>query len=394
MPFMSLEEVLGRTGEIVRGVVAAEAPAVDREARWPEAGIGAMRTEGLGGLVVSQSSGGLGHGLFALARVCEILGRECPSTALCFGMHCVGAAVISAKATIYQQQRYLEPIARGEHLTTLALSEPGNGAHFYLPQTRLAATSPETFGVTGIKSFVTNGGYSDSYVVSVVAEDPDAPPGQFSCVVVPEEAEGLAWGKPWNGLGMRGNSSRTVELRDVSIPRGNLLGEEGDEIWYVFSVIAPYFLVAMAGTYLGVASAALEEARTHLSKRRYALSGSTLARQPVLQHRLGALWAEVERTRRLIYHAANQGDSGAPDALLALLSAKAEVADCAVDVANEAMTLTGGISYQEGSKLDRCLRDARLPRDGADHRHPPYMGGARFARPAVARGVTDRWGNS
>jgi alkylation response protein AidB-like acyl-CoA dehydrogenase len=44
---------------------------------------------------------------------------------------------------------------------------------------------------------------------------------------------------------------------------------------------------------------------------------------------------------------------------LALLSAKAEVADCAVNVANEAMTLTGGISYQEGSKLDRCLRDAR-----------------------------------
>lgn len=359
MPFMSLEEILSRTSEIAREVVTVNAPMVDQEARWPEVGIRAMQAEGLGGLVVPKASGGLGQGLFALARVCEILGRECASTALCFGMHCVGAAVISAKATTYQQQRYLEPIAEGKHLTTLALSEPGSGAHFYLPQTLLAATSPETFRVTGTKSFVTNGGYSDSYVMSTVAEDPDAPPGQFSCVVVPAETEGLVWGKPWSGLGMRGNSSRTVELRDVSIARQNLLGEEGDEIWYVFSVIAPYFLVAMAGTYLGVADAALEEARAHLAKRRYTLSGSTLAQQPVLQHRIGTLWSEVERTRRLIYYAATQGDSGGPDTLLAQFSAKAEVADCAVNVANEAMTLTGGIAYQEGSKLDRCLRDAR-----------------------------------
>ena len=359
MPFMSLEEILGRTHGITREAVAGNAPTVDREACWPEENIRAMQAEGLGGLVVPTASGGLGQGLFALARVCEILGRECASTALCFGMHCVGAAVISAKATTDHQQRYLEPIAEGKHLTTLALSEPGTGAHFYLPQAQLAAVSPEMLRVTGTKSFVTNGGYSDSYVMSVVAEDPDAPPGQFSCVVVPAEAEGLVWGKPWSGLGMRGNSSRTVELQDVSIPRQNLLGEEGDEIWYMFSVITPYFLVAMAGTYLGVASAALEEARVHLTKRHYTLSGSTLAQRPVLQHRLGTLWSEVERTRRLIYHAATQGDSGGADALLAQFSAKAEVADCAVNVANEAMTLTGGIAYQEGSRLDRCLRDAR-----------------------------------
>jgi alkylation response protein AidB-like acyl-CoA dehydrogenase len=158
---------------------------------------------------------------------------------------------------------------------------------------------------------------------------------------------------------MRGNASRTVELRNVAVPSRDLLGQPGDEIWYVFEVIAPYFLVAMAGTYLGIATAALEEARAHLTKRRYSLSGATLAQQPVLQHRLGTLWAEVERTRRLIYHAAVQGDTGASDAVIALLSAKAEVADCVVHVANEAMTLTGGIAYRENADLGRHLRDAR-----------------------------------
>ena len=158
---------------------------------------------------------------------------------------------------------------------------------------------------------------------------------------------------------MRGNASRTVELQNVAVPGRDLLGQPGDEIWYVFEVIVPYFLVAMAGTYLGIATAALEEARAHLTKRRYSLSGTSLVQQPILQHRLGTLWPEVERTRRLIYHATVQGNTGEPDAVIALLSAKAEVADCVVHVVNEAMTLTGGIAYRENANLDRHLRDAR-----------------------------------
>ena len=359
MPSVDRLEVRQRAEEIARDVLMIHAPVVDEEARWPKASLRALQGIGLGGLVVPQTSGGLGHGLLALAQVCEVLGQVCPSTGLCFGMHCVGTAVLAAKATTDQQARYLEPISQGQHLTTLALSEPGTGAHFYIPQTRLATHLPDLYTVTGTKTFVTNGGHADSYVVSTAAAEPDAPPGMFSCVVVGEGVPGLSWGPPWHGLGMRGNASRTMELRDVAVPRRDLLGEEGDEIWYVFHVIAPYFLVAMAGTYLGIATAALEEARAHLSRRQYGHTGRTLAQQPVLQHRLGVLWAEVERTRRLIYHAAAAGDAGELDALPALLSAKAEVADCAVTVVNEAMTLAGGIAYRDGTRLERLLRDAR-----------------------------------
>jgi len=353
-----LEAVLSQVREIARDVLVPAADAVDRKACWPEHGIRALQAAGLGGLVVPKENGGLGLGLQALVQACEILGNACSSTALCYGMHCVGSAVIAAKATTDQQQRYLEPISQGIHLTTLALSEPGTGVHFYFPQTRLEAVTPHAFKVTGVKSFITNGGHADSYVVSTVAAEPDAPLGRFSCVVVANEAEGIAWGAPWSGLGMRGNSSRTAELQGLIVPRRDLLGEEGDQLWYVFHVVAPYFLAAMAGTYLGVAGAALEEARTWLTQRHYAHSGSTLAQAPVLQHRLGSLWAMVERTRRLTYFAASETDTGGPDALPALCAAKAEVADCAVDVANAAMTLTGGINYRDGSRLERLLRDA------------------------------------
>jgi alkylation response protein AidB-like acyl-CoA dehydrogenase len=358
MPRLTMEKVLDRARQVARDVAAPSAAAVDRSGRWPSEAMGALKDAGLGGLVVPEELGGLGHGLSSIVRLAEILGRECPSTALCFGMHCVGSAVIAAKATAEQVEVFLDPVVRGEHVTTLALSEPGSGAHFWLSETTLARTA-NGFLVSGKKTFVTSGGHADSYVVSTVAADPSAPPGEFSCVVVPADAGGLTWGEPWGGIGMRGNSSRTLELRDVALPPHALLGEEGEQMWYLFNVIAPFFLSAMAGTYLGIAAGALEDARLHLLQRRYLHDGSRLAQQPVLQHRLGVLWATVERTRQLVYHAAAEGDGGSTSAVPALCSAKAEVAECVVHVVNEAMTLTGGIGYREGGALERRLRDAR-----------------------------------
>ncbi|MEW8615776.1 MAG: acyl-CoA dehydrogenase family protein [Candidatus Thiodiazotropha sp.] len=354
-----LESILEQVQNIAKGVVADNANDVDRQARWPEEAIRMLQKAGIAGLTVPAEYGGLGHGSFAVAQVCELLGQECGSTAMCFGMHCVGSAVLSAKATSDQQERFLHPIVAGEHLTTLSLSEAGTGSHFYIPSTQLDAISPQAYRINGTKTFVTNGNYADSYVVSTVAAGPDGPLGEFSCIVVPATSEGLEWGPPWSGMGMRGNSSRSLTLDNVEIERNNLLGEEGDQIWYVFQVVAPIFLMAMTGTYLGIACAALEEARVHLLKRQYKESGSGLSQVPVVQHRLGCLWGMLERTRRLCYHAAASFDAGEPDALPAVFTAKAEVADCAVAIVNEVMTLSGGQAYRDESRLHRLLRDAR-----------------------------------
>ncbi|HEX6272095.1 MAG TPA: acyl-CoA dehydrogenase family protein [Polyangiaceae bacterium] len=354
-----LGSVVGRVIEIASSVTNDDAERVDREGVWPESSMRALQAAGLAGLVVPIDDGGQGFGLFALARTCEILAERCASTALCFGMHCVASAVIAAKATAHHRERYLEPIVRGRHITTLALSEPGTGAHFYLPQTRLLARAPGELVLDGVKAFVTNGGHADSYVVSAVAADAGVSPGTFSCVVVPHDAPGLEWGAEWAGLGMRGNSSRGVSLRNVVVPEAQLLGAPGDQIWYVFSVVAPFFLIAMAGTYLGIASRALKETLEHVAKRRFEHSGGTLGEVAVVQHRLGTLFGLVERTRGLVHRAAHAADAGERDALPSLCAAKAEVADCVVGAVNEAMTLCGGAAYRTDGVLWRLLRDAR-----------------------------------
>lgn len=346
-----------RVEEVAGTDIAPLAEAVDRDAIWPEHSLRALLGAGLGGLQAPRSVGGHGQGLLALGIVTEVIGRACPSSALCFGMHCVGTAVIAAKATSHHQSRYLRPIAQGRHITTLALSETGAGVHLYLPGTKLRIEGTD-YRVDGVKQFVTNGGHADSYVISTQASTP-ADGGDFSLLVVDKDAPGLTWQDPWRGLGMRGNSSRGLELTAARLPRDNLLGEEGDQVWYVFEVVAPYFLMAMAGTYLGIASAAVQAVGEHLRTRRYEHSGESLRHVELLQHRYAELWMDVEKTRALIHAAGRLGDLGDPSALPYLLSCKAQAGETAVRVTNEAMTLAGGMAYRDNGLLARLLRDAR-----------------------------------
>ncbi|RYF16501.1 MAG: acyl-CoA dehydrogenase [Comamonadaceae bacterium] len=347
-----------RTRTVVEAHVAPGAAQVDAEARWPAHSMRAFAEAGLMGLQVPSALGGHGQGLLALSVLTETIARSCPSSALCFGMHCVGTAVIAAKATPDQEERYLRPIAQGRHITTLSLSESGSGTHFYLPRTRLTDAG-EAFQVDGEKQFITNGGQADSYVMSVAPAHDSSGAGDFSCLVVDSGTSGLEWLQPWSGFGMRGNSSRGVRLAGARVSKANLLGQEGDQLWYVFEVVAPYFLVAMAGTYVGIAESALQAAGLHLRTRRYAHSGESLADADVLQLRYAEMWMAVEKSRALLREAAARADAGHPDALPYILACKAEAGDTAVQVASDAMTLCGGMAYRDNSRVAQMLRDAR-----------------------------------
>jgi isovaleryl-CoA dehydrogenase len=342
---------------VARDVLAPSAERVDRDAEWPEHAMRALADARLLGLHVPRHLGGEGQGLVALVAVTEELGRACSSSALCYGMHCVGTAVIAAKATPHQRERYLKPIAAGEHITSLTLSESGLGSHMYLSDTKLRRENG-SFVVDGTKQFITNGGRADSYVVSTMSTAEEEL-GEFSLLIVNDDTPGISWLAPWDGMGMRGNSSRGLRLDGARVPFQNLLGEEGDQVWYVFDVVVPYFLLAMSATYLGIARTALALTVQHLRTRRFSHSGETLAEAPVIQQQLAEMWTRVEKTRRLVYHAARLGDMGDADALPSILMSKADVAETAVAITNDAMTLCGGMAYRENAHLARLLRDAR-----------------------------------
>lgn len=362
MTNMAAADGIARLGGIARNVanevLASLAAQVDADAAWPAEGMRAIAATGLMGLHVPKRLGGHGQGLLALAVVCEELARGCGSTAMCYGMHCVATRVLVAKATPDQESRYLEPIARGEHISSLALSEPETGADFYLPRAHCRSDDGE-FVLSGSKSFVTSGGHADSYVVSFAAPGGENDPGTFSFVVVDGNADGMRWGAAWNGYGMRGNSSRGLRLEHVRVPEGNLLGGTGDQIWYVFEVVLPHFLIAMSGVYLGLCAASLDAALAHLKAREHAHTGEHLSALPVLWQDIADAWTEVEAARQLVHHAARSADQGDPAAPQALLAAKIKVAATATSATDSAMALMGGRGYGENSAVARMHRDAR-----------------------------------
>lgn len=351
-----LRSLQARFAAVAEEVLRPHAATVDQEARWPAASFAALAEAGLLGLHVPKRLGGLEEGFSALVMATEALAQACGSSALCYGMHCVGSATIAAKSVREQEERYLEPIAQGRHITTLALSESGHGSHAYLADTELRQDGAE-YLVRGVKQFVTNGSHADSYVVSTKASEPNEQ-GEFSCVLVDKTAAGLSWLEPWHGMGLRGNSSRGMRLDDVRVPRANRLGDEGDEVWYFFQIVAPYFLMAMAGTYNGIAQAALTNALTHVRERTFSHSGESLARADVIQDKVGVLWTRVQQARLLAYHAAELADANDPEALPAILACKVGAGETAVEVATEAMALCGGAAYRENAVQARLLRDA------------------------------------
>jgi isovaleryl-CoA dehydrogenase len=354
----SLDDLEVSAARIAADELAPRANEIDADASWPADGLRALADAGLAGLVVPRRAGGHGQGLYGLARITEILGRSCGSTAMCFGMHCVGAAVIAAKATPDQERRFLRPIAAGQHITTLALSEPGTGSHFYLPRLSFRQEGAQ-YVLNGTKSFVTNGGHADSYVMSAAAPDAELDAGTFTCLLVEGDAGGLGWQPPWSALGMRGNSSRAVDVNDVRVPLANRLGDEGDQIWYVFEVVAPYFLTAMAGVYLGIGQAALDLATAHIRDHRFSHTSARLAENPAIVEQIADMWTTLERARRLLYHAARAGDAGTPEAATALFAAKIDVANAGVGITNNALELLGGRGYHAGGQLGRLIRDAQ-----------------------------------
>ena len=340
-------------------VLEKEADAINRDGQWPCKTMRALQDEGMAALMIPRALGGIGGGLSDLLNVTRLLGRLSGSAGLCFGMHSVACAVLVDKPTDYHVQQYIAAICEGRHLSTLALSEPGTGVHFYLPTCQLVYSAQDRcYYVTGKKCFVTNAGQVDSYIISTLSnslEKNDA----FTCALLRNDNESIAWDSSWNGFGMNGNHSKSLQLDRAKIFPQDVIGELGDHTHYLFSVILPNFLAAMSGTYLGIVEKAINVAENHLKTRMYSHTEASLANSTVLQHKLGRLYAQYRSLYHLAFQSARQYDLSAPNAILDVLLSKAEIAEVGIHIVNECMTLMGGKGYVEPSPIADALRDIR-----------------------------------
>ncbi len=337
--------------EVSRERIAPLAAAVDRDRAFPDASIRALGECGALGLLVPETFGGTGAGLAELVGACEAVGSACASSAMVFLMHSVAAATIAAGGG-ERAAAYLEAIAAGRKLGTLAFSERGTGAHFYAPE---LTAEPAGGGVRirGRKSFVTSGGHADVYLVLVRSSEGDG----LDCFAVDGGAGGVRFEGEWDGLGMTGNSSVAAEF-DCVVDLASRIGGAGEGQALVFTAVAPCFLAGLAAVNVGIAGAALATAVDHASTRRYG-GGGSLAEIQSIQHALANMDMSVRAARLVVCEAARLADAGDEGALVALMEAKVIATEAAVSVTQVALEVCGGQGYSRALPIERHLRDAR-----------------------------------
>jgi alkylation response protein AidB-like acyl-CoA dehydrogenase len=349
------EESIRSIEEIAAGEIAVAAAEVDAHSEFPARSLGALGDIGALGLTVPTEHGGQGGSLAELAEACETIGGACASTGMVFLMHAVTAATIAAGGGA-RADEYLRGLADGTLLGTLAFSERGTGAHFYAPELSATAEGGE-LRISGRKSFVTSGGHADLYLVLVNSSGSEG----LDCYAVGREADGVEFEGRWEGLGLRGNSSVAMTLDAVTVDDDARIGAAGAGGELVFSVVAPVFLVGLAGVNVGIAAAALNVARAHASARRYA-DGSLLAEVPAIQAELADIAIAVRAAGAALREAASLGDQDDAEALIAIMSAKIAATEAAEAATSRALEVCGGQGYTPALPVERLLRDARAGR--------------------------------
>ena len=337
--------------EIIAGTVAPAAVEVDRAGAFPRAALDAFGHAGLLGLVSSREVGGLGESHRAATQVVERVASACASTAMVLCMHYSGAAVIEA----YGPREVREAIARGRHVTTLAFSEQGSRSHFWAP----VSTANETEGGVRLdarKSWATSAGEADSYVWS---SRPLEAEGQSTIWLVPADADGLSVTAPFDGLGLRGNSSSPVTAEGVVVARDNMLGADGGGFDVMMGVVLPYFQLMSAGFSVGTMEAATTKAAAHVAGTKLEYLGAALADLPTVRAYLARMRIKTDMCRALLEDSLNALETGREDTMLRVLEVKAAAGEASTEVTDLAMRVCGGAAFRKEVGVEQHFRDAR-----------------------------------
>lgn len=351
-------QVAQQAAVIARDVAAKHAADVDAAGRFPAEALSALGRAGFWGLCVPTAAGGRGAGPATFAAVVEELAQACASTAMIYVMHVSAVQPIVASTTLRGRDELLREIAAGRHLTTLAFSEAGSRSQFWAPVSRLEPDGDGGFRTSATKSWITSARQANSYVAS--AQKPGAAsPMESTLYLVRQGAAGVQLNGQFNGLGLRGNDSAPVGLRDVAIPGGDILTPQGAGAEAMLQVVLPWFVVGTSAMALGLCRAALAATQAHVTGKGFEHSGTLLRDLPGLRARVAQMSVRTEQARALLGHALAHMAAPSEVTPLYVLQARAAALEAAVEVTDLAMKACGGAAFSRQLGVERIFRDAR-----------------------------------
>ena len=340
--------------DYARSEIAPLAAQFDRSGDYPREQLRGLADLGLMGATVPEAWGGAGLDSVTYALCLEEVAAADASVAVIVSVqNGLPEQMILRYGTDAQRDRYLRPLAAGQHIGAFCLTESGAGSD--AASLRLQATRDgDDWVLNGTKAWITSGGQADTYLVMARTGAQGA--RGVSCFIVENGAPGLSFGKPEEKLGLHASHTTTVTFDGVRVPHANMVGEEGQGLIIALaSLDAGRIGIAMQA--LGIARAAMEHATRYAAEREQ--FGKPLREFEGVSFKIARMAARIESARLVALKAAWLKDQGRPYGKEASI-AKLLASEAAVDVTRDAIQIFGGNGYSREYPVERLYRDAKV----------------------------------
>jgi alkylation response protein AidB-like acyl-CoA dehydrogenase len=362
--------------ELARTTLRDNAVESDKKLLFPRKNFEALAKLGLLGLIVPKELGGMGENHVCAAMVVETIARYgCPSTAMCYTMH-IGA--VAAACLRYHENETLKNILRrldkDVFIGTLSYSDPETGSHFWYPISSGAEKVEGGWKVRKKASWTTSGGFADWYIIQTTSPDFGGNYADLSCWLIMGN-EVKAEPSKWDGLGLRGNQSGTLEVDNVVIPADRLVGPKGDGANSNDECVDPFFLLCSSSCWNGISLGLIDIAKRHTTMKKHADVGMRVADYPTIQDYVGEAISDTNASRAMVFQMANAMDAATNNCdwtlhrdqtklpraqyLHWMWQVKFNAAKNVAHVVDKMLHACGGTGYKPGLGIERYLRDGK-----------------------------------
>ncbi|MDQ2855777.1 MAG: acyl-CoA dehydrogenase [Acidobacteriota bacterium] len=310
---------------------------------------------GLMGVLFPEQYGGAGMGYVEYATIIEELSRVDGSVGISVAAHnSLCSNHIYLFGTEAQKEKYLTPLARGEHLGAWGLTEPSAGSDASGTRTT-AVRSNGGWLINGSKNFITHAIHADTCVAFAASDRAKHKKG-ITAFIFEKGMKGFSPSKKENKLGLRASETASVVLEDCYVPDENLLGEEGLAFVNAMEVLDGG-RISIAALAVGIAQGAYESALRYSGERQQ--FGKPIREFQAIQFKLADMATQIDAARLLMYRAAWMKDNGKRTTKESSM-AKLFASEVSVRVCEEAVQIHGGYGYTKDYPAEKYWRDSKL----------------------------------
>ncbi|SPF80931.1 acyl-CoA dehydrogenase family protein [Pseudoprimorskyibacter insulae] len=265
-----------------------------------------------------------------------------------------------------QVDRWLTPAVKGERVCSIAFTEPGAGSDAAGIKTK-AVRKGDKWVLSGMKHYISDGSFSDFFVVTAVT-DPSKGHRGISMFLVDKGMPGFSLGRDQAMMGIRGTSHLDLHFDEVELTDDHLLGTEGEGLKLALSVLGRVRLAQVAARAIGKSTKILQMTLDHARDRHQ--FGQSLGDFQMVQQMLADSAIEINAARAALWDCAAQLDAG-QDVRTKISALKVQGAETLGRVVDRAVQIYGGMGFSKDLPIERYYRDARIYRifDGASEVH-------------------------